>query len=87
VREAISGIMMTWVIGSPIEIIVIQRKTRNCFRCIRGAEASDTFLSLMATCRKQGMVFWDYFNDRVYNLHKIPPLTGITKNGQLLERF
>lgn len=61
---------------------VIQRKIRNCFRSIRGAKASDTFLSLMATCRKQGISFWDYVRDRVYNLHKIPPLAEIIKNGQ-----
>lgn len=61
---------------------VIQRKIRNCFRSIRGAKASDTFLSLMATCRKQGISFWDYVHDRVYNLQKIPPLAEIIKNGQ-----
>ena len=61
---------------------VIQRKIRNCFRSIRGAKASDTFLSLMATCRKQGITFWDYVQDRVYNLQKIPPLAEIIKNGQ-----
>lgn len=61
---------------------VIQRKIRNCFRSIRGAKASDTFLSLMATCRKQGIAFWDYVHDRVYNLQKIPPLAEIIKNGQ-----
>lgn len=62
---------------------VIQRKIRNCFRSIRGARASDTFLSLMATCRKQGITFWDYVRDRVYNLNKIPSLAEIIKNGQL----
>jgi Transposase IS66 family len=61
---------------------VIQRKIRNCFRSIRGAKASDTFLSLMATCRKQGITFWNYVQDRVYNLQKIPPLAEIIKNGQ-----
>ncbi|ODS30883.1 MAG: hypothetical protein SCARUB_04012, partial [Candidatus Scalindua rubra] len=61
---------------------VIQRKIRNCFRSIRGAKASDTFLSLMATCRKQGITFWDYVRDRVYNLQKIPPLAEIIENGQ-----
>jgi len=63
---------------------VIQRKIRNCFRSIRGAKASDTFLSLMAICRKQGITFWDYARDRVYNLHKIPPLAEIIKNPQLV---
>jgi len=61
---------------------VIQRKIRNCFRSIRGAKASDTFLSLMAICRKQGITFWDYIQDRVYNLQKIPSLAEIIKNGQ-----
>ncbi|ODS33040.1 MAG: hypothetical protein SCARUB_01802, partial [Candidatus Scalindua rubra] len=42
----------------------------------------DTFLSLMATCRKQGITFWDYVQDRVYNLQKIPPLAEIIENGQ-----
>ncbi len=37
---------------------VIQRKIRNCFRSIRGAKASDTFLSLLATCRKLGISYW-----------------------------
>jgi cell division protein FtsB len=62
---------------------VVQRKIRNCFRSIRGAKASDTFLSLMAICRKQGISFWDYVRDRVYNLHKIPSLAEIIKNRQL----
>jgi hypothetical protein len=53
---------------------VIQRKIRNCFRSWRGAYASDTFLSLMATCRKQGISFWEYIKDRVYQTNQIPPL-------------
>ena len=59
---------------------VIQRKIRNCFRSWRGAYASDTFLSLMATCRKQGISFWDYIKDRVYQANQIPPL------GQMIEQ-
>lgn len=62
---------------------VIQKKIRNCFRSMRGARASDTFLSLMAICRKQGISFWDYIKDRIYKLNKIPPLAEIIKNGQL----
>lgn len=53
---------------------VIQRKIRNCFRSWRGAIASDTFLSLMATCRKQGISFWDYIKDRLYQTNQISPL-------------
>lgn len=62
---------------------IIQKKIRNCFRSIRGAKASDTFLSLMAICRKQGITFWDCIHDRVFTLHKIPSLAEIIKNGQL----
>ena len=53
---------------------VVQRKIRGCFRSMEGAWASDTFLSLMATCRKQGIAFGEYIKDRVYHRHKIPPL-------------
>ncbi len=53
---------------------VIQRKIRNCFRSWRGAKASDTFLSLLATCRKQRISFWEYIKDRLYQTHKIPSL-------------
>ena len=42
---------------------VIQRKIRNCFRSIRGAKASGTFLSLLATCRKLGISYWGYISD------------------------
>lgn len=58
---------------------VIQRKIRNCFRSWRGAYASDTFLSLMATCRKQKISFWDYIKDRVYKTNQIPPLAQIIR--------
>jgi len=58
---------------------VIQRKIRNCFRSWRGAWASDTFLSLMATCRKQDISFWEYVKDRVYKTNQIPPLAQIVR--------
>jgi len=58
---------------------VIQRKIRNCFRSWRGAKASDTFLSLMATCRKQKLSFWEYIKDRVYKTNQIPTLAQIIR--------
>lgn len=58
---------------------VIQRKIRNCFRSWRGAGASDTFLSLMATCRKQSISFWEYIKDRVYQTYQIPPLDQVIR--------
>lgn len=62
---------------------VIQRKIRNCFRSWRGAKASDTFLSLMVTCRKQKISFWEYIKDRVCKTNQIPPLAQIIR-GQIL---
>lgn len=62
---------------------VVERKIRNCFRSMRGAEASDIFLGLMATCRKNKITFWNYIRDRVFNLNKIPPLGEIIKNKDL----
>jgi hypothetical protein len=63
---------------------VIQRKIRNCFRALRGARASDTFLSLKATCRKQRISFGEYIKDRIYCRNKIPPLADIIRKNTLL---
>ena len=61
---------------------VIQRKIRNCFRSWRGARASDTFLSLLAICRKQKISFWDYIRDRILQIHAIVPLAEIIGSGR-----
>jgi len=58
---------------------VVQRKIRNCFRSWRGARASDTFLSLLATCRKQSISFWSYIRDRILRINAIPPLAEIIR--------
>ena len=56
---------------------VVQRKIRNCHRSLAGAKASDIFLSLMGTCRKNKISFWDYLKDRVYKTGSIPELKEI----------
>ena len=63
---------------------VIQRKIRNCFRSWRGARASDTFLSLLATCRKQGLSFWRYILDRTLKAQTIAPLVALIRTRHTL---
>jgi hypothetical protein len=56
---------------------VVQRKIRNCHRSYAGAKASDIFLGLMGTCRKNNVSFWNYLKDRVYKTGSIPELKEI----------
>ena len=53
---------------------VVQRKIRGYFRSMKGAKASDVFLSLMGSCRKLGVPFGKYIRDRIYHHHQIPSL-------------
>jgi len=56
---------------------VVQRKIRNCHRSLAGAKASDIFLGLMGTCRKNNISFWDYLKDRINKTRSIPELKEI----------
>lgn len=56
---------------------VVQRKIRNCHRSLAGAKASDIFLGLMGTCRKNNVSFWDYLKDRINKTRSIPELKEI----------
>jgi len=56
---------------------VVQRKIRNCHRSPAGARASDIFLGLMGTCRKNKISFWDYMKDRIYKTRSVPELKEI----------
>ena len=62
---------------------VVQLKIRNCFRSWRGARASDTFLSLLAICRKQRISFWGYIHDRICRIHAIAPLAEMIRAAAL----
>ena len=42
-----------------------------------GTKSRDTFLSLMKTCRKLKISFWDYLHDRIHNSNKIENLAKI----------
>jgi len=60
---------------------VVQRKIRNCHRSAAGAKASDLFLGLMGTCRKNKIPFWQFLKDRIYQTHTIPELQQIINSS------
>lgn len=53
---------------------VKKRKISGSTRSEDGRRCRDTFASLKKTCRKLGISFWQYLNDRVRNTGEIPPL-------------
>ena len=53
---------------------VKRRKVSGSTRSDRGRQARDTFTSLKKTCRKLGLSFWDYLNDRIGHLDRMPRL-------------
>jgi len=56
---------------------VVQRKIRNCHRSVAGAKASDLFLGLMGTYRKNKISYWEFLKDRIYQTYDIPELQKI----------
>ena len=60
---------------------VTKRKISGGTRSDTGRECRDTFLSLMKTCAKLGVSFWDYLGDRlgVPNAINIPPLPNLIR--------
>lgn len=53
---------------------VKRRKVSGSTRSDLGRQCRDTFTSLKKTCRKLGISFWDYLNDRLSKANNIPPL-------------
>jgi len=53
---------------------VKRRKISGSTRSDEGRRSRDTFTSLKKTCRKLGISFWEYLNDRVRGTCQIPPL-------------
>jgi Transposase IS66 family len=53
---------------------VKKRKISGSTRSELGREARDTFASLKKTCRRLGVNFWEYLQDRVRGLGRIPQL-------------
>ena len=53
---------------------VKKRKISGSTRSALGRRARDTFASLKKTCRRLGIHFWEYLQDRVRGLGRIPRL-------------
>jgi len=58
---------------------VKKRKISGCTRSEPGRRCRDTFASLKKTCRKLGISFWKYLQDRVVGLDSIPLLSELIR--------
>jgi hypothetical protein len=64
---------------SDIREFVKRRKVSGGTRNDAGRRCRDTFASLKKTCRKLGVRFWDYLQDRVRGLGQIPRLADLIR--------
>jgi hypothetical protein len=64
---------------SDIREFVKRRKISGGTRSAAGRRCRDTFASLKKTCRKLGVNFWDYVQDRVRGLGQIPRLADLIR--------
>jgi hypothetical protein len=58
---------------------VKKRKIRGSTRSESGRRARDTFASLKKTCRRLGVNFWAYLQDRLRGHRRIPPLAELIR--------
>src|SRR5208337_4379916 len=58
---------------------VKKRKISGSTRSDSGRCARDTFASLKKTCRRLGVNFWEYLQDRVRGLGKVPRLADLIR--------
>jgi len=56
---------------------VKRRKISGGTRSDEGRRCRDTFASLKKTCRKHGISFWHYLNDRIFGTGQIPALPAL----------
>lgn len=64
---------------SDLREFVKRRKISGGTRSDVGRRCRDTFASLKKTCRKLGVCFWDYLQDRVRGLGQIPQLADLIR--------
>jgi Transposase IS66 family len=64
---------------SDIREYVKRRKISGGTRSDAGRRCRDTFASLKKTCRKLGVRFWDYLQDRVRGLGQLPRLADLIR--------
>jgi len=58
---------------------VKRRKISGSSRSAPGRRCRDTFASLKKTCRKHGISFWNYLQDRLKNGNMVPDLPGLIR--------
>jgi hypothetical protein len=63
---------------------VKKRKISGSTRSDSGRRCRDTFASLKKTCRKLGVNFWDYLQDRIRGQGLIPPLAEFIRQKATL---
>ena len=66
---------------SDIREFVKRRKISGGTRSDAGRRCRDTFASLKKTCRKLGVRFWDYLQDRIRGLGRLPRLAVLIRQG------
>ena len=66
-----------------IRIYVKKRKISAGTRSDVGRDSRDTFISLKKTCKKVGVSFWKYLNDRISKTNSIPKLAGLVQQAIL----
>jgi hypothetical protein len=59
---------------------VIKRKISNGTRTEDGTKAWEVFLSLLDTCRKNDISFYDYLCDRISKSYELPSLASVVSN-------
>jgi hypothetical protein len=64
---------------SIIRVYVQKRKISGSTRSPAGRRCRDTFASLMKTCRKLGISFWEYLRDRLRGRGQIPRLAELIR--------
>jgi hypothetical protein len=69
----------TNAVESDIREFVKRRKISGGTRSHAGRRCRDTFASLKKTCRKLGIRFWDYLQDRIRGLGQIPRLGDLIR--------
>jgi len=71
---------------SDIREYVKKRKISGGTRSAAGRRSRDTFTSLKKTCRKLGVNFWNYLQDRLRGLGKIPRLADLIRQRAAVSR-
>jgi transposase IS66 family protein len=69
----------TNAVESDIREFVKRRKISGGTRSAAGRRCRDTFASLKKSCRKLGIRFWDYLQDRIRGLGQIPRLGDLIR--------